>query len=333
MIARISAFTILLAVLMVASAGENPKALGINLERYEYPFPVKWHDVPSPEGALGMAYMDVPATGELKGTCVLLHGKNFSGAYWEQTARDLSELGYRVIIPDQIGFGKSTKPESYQFSFHGLAANTKALLDELEVEEANVLGHSMGGMLATRFAVMYPDTTSKLVLVNPIGLEDWAAKGVPYRGLQAWYERELNKTAEGIKEYQLESYYDGDWQPAYQEWVDLLVGMVESENYARLARVQAQTYDMIYSQPVVADFPQIQSPTLLVIGDRDRTALGKDLVSDELREELGDYPELALAAQESISNSHLELIEDVGHLPHIEAYPQFIEPLKQYLAE
>src|SRR5690606_12690241 len=121
----------------------------------------------------------------------LMHGKNFCGAYWERTARDLQSDGFRVIIPDQLGFGKSEKPTSYQYSFAGRAKNTKDLLDSLDLSKATVVGHSMGGMLASRFAIMYPDLTEKLVLLNPIGLEDWAKKGVPYRGLQAWYEREL----------------------------------------------------------------------------------------------------------------------------------------------
>lgn len=47
-----------------------------------------------------------------------------------------------------------------------------ALLNELDVSSARVMGHSMGGMLATRFALQYPDFVEQLVLLNPIGLED-----------------------------------------------------------------------------------------------------------------------------------------------------------------
>jgi len=63
---------------------------------------------------------------------VLLHGKNFNIAYWEQTIKELSKQGFRVIAPDQIGFGKSTKPASYQYSFQQLALNTKSILDSLK---------------------------------------------------------------------------------------------------------------------------------------------------------------------------------------------------------
>ncbi|MDO6425213.1 alpha/beta fold hydrolase, partial [Saccharophagus degradans] len=82
-------------------------------------------------------------------TIVLFHGKNFNGAYWKTTIKSLTEAGYRVIAPDQIGFGKSSKPMNFQYSFQELAKNTKTILDKLNVSKTAILGHSMGGMLAT----------------------------------------------------------------------------------------------------------------------------------------------------------------------------------------
>ncbi|QEG20230.1 alpha/beta fold hydrolase [Mariniblastus fucicola] len=307
------------------------RELGIRLEKYDYPFEVRWHKESIADREFEMAYMDVTPKGESKGTVVLLHGKNFSGAYWERTAKDLTALGYRVVIPDQIGFGKSSKPTDFQYSFIGMAASTKSLLDELKIERATILGHSMGGMLAARFALTYPELTEKLVLVNPIGLEDWSVKGVPYRGIDAWYQRELKKSAAGIKKYQLESYYDGVWKPEYQPWVDVLAGMSMGENYPQLALVQAQTYDMIYSQPVVHDLDRIKPPTLLIIGGRDRTALGKDLVSPEVKATLGQYQELGKNAASKIPDAKLVLLDGIGHLPHIEAYDRFLTPLNSFL--
>ena len=103
---------------------------------------------------------------------VLFHGKNFPGAYWQDTIRFLSQNGFRVVVPDQIGFGKSSKPDIH-YSFHLLAAITKQLLDRLDLKQVAVSGHSMGGMLATRFALMYPETVTHLILEDPIGLEDY----------------------------------------------------------------------------------------------------------------------------------------------------------------
>ena len=102
----------------------------------------------------GMAFLDWPAAVTPNGTTVvLLHGKNFCAATWGETARGLAAAGYRVIAPDQIGFCKSSKPSGYQYSFHTMAALTAALLDRAGAGKVVLVGHSTGGILATRFAL------------------------------------------------------------------------------------------------------------------------------------------------------------------------------------
>jgi pimeloyl-ACP methyl ester carboxylesterase len=278
-----------------------------------------------------MAYMDLRPEKAARATVVLLHGKNFSGAYWKQTAEALRDAGYRVVMPDQIGFGKSSKPEHYQFTFQQLASNTRALLQSLGIKKAHILGHSMGGMLAARYALMFPSEVQSLTLLNPIGLEDWAAMGVPYSGIDVWYQQELQQTPEKIRAYQLESYYDGKWRPEYDPWVEMLAMFINSSDYKRMAWDQALTTDMIFTQPVVYQFSQIKAPTLLIIGQRDRTALGKNLVPEKTRKILGNYPALGRKAAAAIPNATLVKLDEVGHLPHIEAFPKFIEPLLSFL--
>ncbi len=314
------------------AGAEETQPLGIRLEDYDYPFPVSIFTFSDQQQELEMAYMDVqPATSNGE-TVLLLHGKNFCGAYWGETAKRLSEAGYRVVIPDQVGFGKSSKPDHYHFTFQALATNTLALLEKIGVEEAHVLGHSMGGMLATRFVLMFPERTRSLVLENPIGLEDWKTM-VPYPGIDKWYEGELGKTAESIRKYQLESYYDGKWKPEYQPWVDILAGMVRSEGYSTVAWDQALTYDMIFTQPVVYEFPLVTKPTLLIIGQRDTTALGKNTVPEEVAGTMGNYPVLGKKTAAAIPGSKLVEIDGIGHLPHIEAFGKFIGPLIEFLDE
>ncbi len=126
-----------------------------------------------------MAYLDVKPDKPNGRTVVLLHGKNFCAATWEGQIRALTGAGYRVVAPDQIGFCKSSKPGAYQFTFRQLAENTHALLDKLGIETPIVVGHSTGGMLAAHYALLYPKEVARLVMVNPVGLEDWSAKGLP----------------------------------------------------------------------------------------------------------------------------------------------------------
>lgn len=312
------------------TAQEEIKEYDLRLSDYEYPYPVEFFKVKSQQETYEMAYMYIKAENPKGQTVMLLHGKNFNGAYWETTIDALSSEGFNVLVPDQIGFGKSTKPDYFQYTFQQLALNTKKLIDSLGINKLNVLGHSVGGMLATRFTLMFPEMTENLILVNPIGLEDWKLK-IPYQSVNDWYQQELEKDYEAIKNYQKESYYAGDWNEDYAEWAKLLAGWTLDENYPIIAWNAALTYDMILTQPVVYEFDEIEVPTLLIIGTRDRTALGKNLVSEEVKATMGLYDQLGKETAAKIPNSKLVEIQNVGHLPHIEAFDKFITPLLEYL--
>lgn len=306
------------------------KPLDAMLSEYQYPYEVHFIDLKSQNNNLKMAYMDVQPQKPNGKTIMLLHGKNFNGAYWEKTAKDLSDKGFRVIIPDQIGFGKSSKPQSYQFSFSQLAENTKAILDKLGIDKTIVLGHSMGGMVAVRFTLLYPEKVQKLILENPIGLENYKTFAA-YQTIDQAYQSELKNTADTYKAYQLKFYYDNKWKDEYQPWLDLIAGWTLHKDYPQVAWDAALTSDMIYNQPVCYEFKNIKTPTLLIIGTRDRTAIGKDRAPKDLQPKMGQYQELGKKTQQEISGSKLIELENVGHLPHIEVYPKFISALYEFI--
>lgn len=319
-----------LIVTNVQIKAQERKILDIELSNYDYPYPVQFYHFTNQNQTLKMAYMDIKPSNWKGKTIVLLHGKNFNGAYWKQTIQDLSNEGYRVVVPDQIGFGKSTKPMHYQFSFQQLAINTNQLLKEIGVNQPFILGHSMGGMLAVRYALMFPSEMDKLILENPIGLEDWK-RIAPYTSIDINYQNELNVTYESTKKYQLDSYYDNQWKPEYEEWVYLLTGWVKHKDYPIVAYNNAQTTDMIFTQPIFYELNLIQVPTLLIIGTRDTTAIGKQNVSEEVRRTMGNYNLLGKQAAKKIPKATLVEFENIGHLPHIESYSKFITTLKNYI--
>ncbi|KQQ85675.1 alpha/beta hydrolase [Aureimonas sp. Leaf324] len=322
----------LLPMTAIAQTSVEHPVYGPRLEGFEYPHPVAMRMVRSQGQALEMAYMDVAATGEANGrTAVLLHGKNFCGATWERTIAVLTEAGYRVIAPDQIGFCKSSKPEGYQFSFPDLATRTHALVAELGIEKPVVVGHSMGGMLAARYTLMFPDDVGQLVLVNPIGLEDWQAKGVPYQPLDDAYAGELKTSFDSIKAYQQRIYYNGDWKPEYDRWVEMSAGMYAGDGREIVARTQAQTSDMVFTQPVVHEFGRIAVPTVLMIGGLDRTAPGGNRAAEEIAETLGQYPTLGRQAAEAIPEATLIEFPELGHSPQVEAPDVFHAKLLEVL--
>jgi pimeloyl-ACP methyl ester carboxylesterase len=321
-----------LLILVSFGVKAQVRELGLELQDFAYPFPVHYLPLTLQKQNLRMAYMDLKPSKPNGKTVLLLHGKNFNGAYWDSTAMVLSQNGFRVIMPDQIGFGKSSKPASFQYSFHLLAKNTKILLDSLHVNKVAILGHSMGGMVASRFVLMYPERVEKFILEDPIGLEDYKLKA-PYQSVDELYQNELKQDYTKIKNYQLESYYGGQWKPQYDKWVNMLAGWTKNPGYPVIAWNSALTSEIIYAQPVVYELEKITVPTLLIIGQRDRTAIGKALVSEEVRKTMGNYPELGRLTHQRIKNSKLVELDNVGHLPHIERFDLFIEPLLSFLQQ
>jgi pimeloyl-ACP methyl ester carboxylesterase len=307
---------------------EQGPVYGPQLEGFSYPHPIEHYAFSSQEKALSMAYMDVEPEGKANGrTVVLLHGKNFCAATWQETIAVLSQNGYRVIAPDQVGFCGSSKPQGYQFSFAQLAHNTQALLQSLEVDRVTVIGHSMGGMLAARFALNYPNMVEQLVLVNPIGLEDWQAEGVPYATIDQLYQSELKTDFDKIKAYQQKFYYNGNWKPAYDRWVNMLAGMYAGEGKEIVAWNQAQTSEMLFTQPVIHEFEKLSMPTLLLIGGKDRTAPGANRAPAEVAQRLGNYPELGRQAAALIPVATLVPFPELGHSPQVEAPQVFHKAL------
>jgi pimeloyl-ACP methyl ester carboxylesterase len=307
----------------VAASDTAEPAYGAELEGFDYPFPVQRFAFTSQRQAMHMAYLELTPAVPNGHTVVLLHGKNFCAGTWEGTLNFLQQQGYRVIAPDQIGFCKSSKPDAYQYSFQQLAHNTRALLDSLGAGKVIVIGHSTGGMLATRFALMFPEAVEQLVLVNPIGLEDWKAEGVPSLSIDQWHARESQVNADRIRNYERNTYYAGEWHPAYERWVQMLAGMYRGPGRAQVAWHSALHYDMIFTQPVLYEFGRLRLPVLLLIGEKDNTAIGKDIAPPSVKARLGDYPALARRTATAIPGARLVLFPELGHAPQIQNPQRF----------
>jgi len=324
---KLSLFSLLFIVLLpqsvLAQKIENISKLvyDAQLSGYKYAFEENYFSIDSQRQVLKMAYIYLKGKPD-KPVITLMHGKNFNAHYWAPTARYLNKKGYGVLIPDQIGFGKSSKPTNYQYSFSVLAHHTQSLMTSLNIKKSIVIGHSMGGMLASRFALMYPQITQKLILVNPIGLENYL-QYVEYKDTDFFYKKELAKTPEGIKRYQQKNYYAGHWTKQYEALTHFMIGQIQGPDKELIAWVNAQTYDMIFTQPVITEFNQLSVPVRLIIGTRDRTGPGRNWKKPGVDYELGRYDRLGKSAARLIHDAELYELTDLGHLPQVENFDRF----------
>lgn len=292
-----------------------------------YPYPLQYFLLNIENKKVQMAYMDIKPANANGKNIMLFHGKNFNGYYWKDIIPALTEKGYRVIVPDQLGWGRSDKPDLH-YSFHALAKNNRLLLDSLHIDKVTVIGHSMGGMLAVRYALMYADKTEKLVLENPIGLEDYKTF-VPYQSIDKIYLKEKSATYESYQKYQA-SYYPV-WKPAYDQYVMAQAEALADTAFKQIARVNAITYQMIYEQPVIYEVTKITIPTLLIIGQADRTIVGKDLLTQDQQNKYGQYPQLGKKIKMQMKNCKLIELNGVGHIPHIQEPDLFKKALFNFL--
>ena len=314
-----------------AAAGAAP-ALGIALEGFDYPHPVAFLTVTVEGEELRLAYMDVAPSATANGrTALLLHGRNFPSSYWEPAIEALTAAGYRVVAPDQIGFGKSSKP-TFDYHFDVMARTTIALLDALRVEKVEVVAHSMGGMLAVRLARAYPQRVDRLVLEAPIGLEDYRFY-VPPVETQQLIEHERDLSAEAYR-HQLVTNYSLSLLPqAIEPFVDIRERIRESGEYPRWLRSFANSYQMIYREPVVHEIPLIDQRTLFIMGGNDHNAPGRALAPPDLRPAMGHNAELAQQLATRMRSARVEVIAGVGHLVHLEATQRFNDAVLHFLGE
>ena len=329
----VGAVTVVLAAmpLLSGTAAEPAREpYGIALEGFTYPYPVHLLPLVNDGEQLRMAYMDVAPAQPNGRSVVLLHGRNFPSSYWAPVIKNLIEAGYRVVVPDQIGFGKSSKPQG-ALHFDTLARNTIALLDHLQITKADVVAHSLGGMLGVRIARAWPDRVAHLVLTAPIGLEDYRLY-VPPTPTEKIIENEEKLTADGYRK-QLEANYALKL-PAEQvtPFIDARFNIKGSAEYPRWLRAFVNSAQMIYREPVAHEIPLITQPTLFVMGADDHNAPGKPNAPEALRAKMGQNAELAKMLAAKMANGRAEVIPNTGHLVFLEAPDRYRDLLLGFLA-
>jgi pimeloyl-ACP methyl ester carboxylesterase len=313
---------------MPTYAGAEP--LGAAMEGWSYPHPVQMLQFELQGRLLRMAYMDVLPAEPNGRTVLLLHGKNFASDYWAGTVGALVAQGYRVIAPDQIGFGKSSKPEM-RYTFALLADNTLRLLDHLNVGRVAIIANSMGGMLGVHFARRNPERVSALVLENPLGLEDYRLS-IPPQDTANLVKLEMAQTPASYRSF-VRSYFPASYRPEFERFVEQFARVQLSGEYPRFATVSALTYQMIYDGPIVSELPALATPTLLAIGQLDRTVFGRRFAPPEVVQPLGNFPVLGRAARERIPGAGLVEFEGVGHVPHLDVPERFHAAVLGFLAD
>ena len=320
-----AALLVLSASVAVAQTPTDVKPGSINCEDVQYPYPTSYLPLTLYGQEVRIAFMDVAPLDTPNGhTVVLLHGNNFAGFYFGGMIDALRKEGFRVIVPDQIGYGRSSKA-IIPYNFFDMARNTRAILQSLNIGKAMIVGHSMGGMLAARFATQYPDVTERLVLYNPIGLVD-ARYTRPWDSTDDLYKRNLASTYQTIRASIMRyvAHNESAWTPEFEKYTRIRYAWTLSADWPRLAMVQVLINQVQYADPVVDDWAHIKAPTL-VFGGAEDTLPGSSAIFRERMK--------FIAETIPNGNARLLLLPGLGHVPHMEAPEKTYPPLVAFLKE
>jgi pimeloyl-ACP methyl ester carboxylesterase len=236
---------------------------------------------------------------------ILLHGLGGDVSNWFATIGPLSQK-YRVIVPDQIGFGRSDKP-MINYRVGTLVDFLDAFYKELKIERASLVGNSLGGWTAAAFALAHPEKVDRLVLVDAAG---FALTGdVSPRALNV-----LNaSTLEGAKQILNQIFYNKQlFASDAAAGLMLTRRMMVGDGYTiqRFIESILNGEDMLDKR-----LSAIKHPTLIIWG----------------REDLLTPLALGERFKKEISGSELLIIEKCGHVPQLEKSVEFNAALMKFL--
>jgi pimeloyl-ACP methyl ester carboxylesterase len=241
---------------------------------------------------------------------ILLHGFGASLHTWEVWAQALS-ADYRVIRYDLPGAGLTGADPTGDYSDTRGMQVLVALMDALGVQQASLIGHSMGGRMAWRFAAQYPARLDKLVLISPDG---FASPGFEYGkkpDVPAMLKLMRYVLPKPILRMSLAPAYADPsvmTDDLLQRYYDMM--LAPSVRAAMIARMEQS----ILQDPVPM-LKQIQAPTLLVWGEKD-AMIPVSNAADYVR---------------ALPKATLVTLPGVGHLPHEEAPAVSLQAVKDFL--
>ena len=119
-------------------------------------------------------YTDHAPIGASNGTAIFIHGSGPGASGWSNFKHNVSafqEAGYRCIVYDQWGYGKTSKPQDVDHTLDFFVDGLVSLMDSADVTNAVLVGNSLGGAVALGLALRHPERVEKLILMAPGGIE------------------------------------------------------------------------------------------------------------------------------------------------------------------
>ncbi|WKZ70488.1 MAG: alpha/beta hydrolase [Melioribacteraceae bacterium] len=286
----------------------------MEFDELQYPYEV--HKVNLDDGRT-IAFVD---EGESEEVIIFVHGLGSYLPAWKKNIEELKN-NYRTIAIDLPGYGKSSK-EPHEGTPEFYADVISNLMKKLNIEKANIAGHSMGGQAAITMAIKYPEQVKGLILVAPAGIESFT------EGQKEWFREVM--TVQGVKltpvnQLRANVYANFYNMPDDAEFmITDRIALREAEQFDNYCYAVVQSVNGMVDQPVVNLLDRITQPTLIVFGENDNLIPNPYLNP-------GYTSEVAQKGKELIPNSELVMIPECGHFLQFEKPEVFNDAVKNFL--
>ena len=283
----------------------------------DYPFAVQYADL---QNGQTIAYHD---TGSGDNTLVLIHGLGSYMSAWSMNIDALSKSN-RVIALDLPGYGKSTKTAE-TFSIPFFAESVAMLMDELDIDNATILGHSMGGHIALYLAAKHPNRVEQLVLSAPAGFEQFTEQDKMAFGATVSPEAIAMTPEPMIRQNMLATFHSFPSDAEFM--IEDRLQMKDEPGFEDYAEAQAGSIFAMLEEPVWEMMPDIGQPTLVIFGRQDALIPNRYLHPGLTTEDV------AKTGTERLLNAELKLIDEAGHFVHFERADEFNRMVMDFLDE
>ena len=301
---RTCSLAVLLVALSSAAAAAPPAAPAkIDLDAFD----AMKKSVALPDGET-LAYIDM---GDPRGTpVVLIHGYTDNARDWVPLIPWLSQ-SLRLIVIDLRGHGRSSKPECC-YTRIDFAYDIKLLLDALGVARADIVGHSLGSIVAQTFAEFWPERTERVVLISSTGGHRPGAPPAPPKFDYAAAIRSLKEPIDPDSQFMIEW-----WSSPTAVDADF-IRRQRRDAAAIPLRVWLAVLDQaLIDSDLQRTLPRLKAPTLLIWGEKD------PLMDEEVRQTL----------REALPQAEVKVFPGLGHNPFWEEPAQCAAVINAFLGE
>ena len=231
-----------------------------------------------------------------QGLFLILHGWGSRARKWREAGELLAENGYRVIVPDLPGFGKSGKP-AIAWNLDDYCDFVNKFVEKLNLSKFYLLGHSFGGALAVKCSLKFPEKIDKLFLV---GAACFRRKAV--RKKIFYITAKILKIFSFIPGYKV-------FRKGFYKFI------VRKSDYPYAEGIMKDIYLKIIKEDLSDFLPLVSISTIIIWGEKDKIKSVKE----------------GHLIQEKIKGSKLEILPDVGHNPYLNNSQRLVGAILNFL--